>query len=66
MSCDNSSIEVRTSGSENDLSDLEGGMEKESTLMARVRQCSLQAINAVIDVSQILKFFFRIRTIAAK
>ncbi|XP_064083632.1 HEAT repeat-containing protein 6-like isoform X2 [Macrobrachium nipponense] len=48
-SCDNSSVEVRTSGSETDFSDLEGGSEKESILMARVRQCSLQAINAVID-----------------
>ncbi|KAK7070059.1 hypothetical protein SK128_021268 [Halocaridina rubra] len=47
--CDNSSIEVLTSGSETDFSDIEGGgAEKEVTLMARVRQCSLQAINAVI------------------
>lgn len=43
--------EVRISGSETDFSDYEGGGEKESTLTARVRQCSLQAINSVIDVS---------------
>ncbi|XP_042874779.1 HEAT repeat-containing protein 6-like [Penaeus japonicus] len=41
--------EVRISGSETDFSDYEGGGEKESTLTARVRQCSLQAINSVID-----------------
>lgn len=43
--------EVCISGSETDFSDYEGGGEKESTLTARVRQCSLQAINSVIDVS---------------
>ncbi|XP_068227049.1 HEAT repeat-containing protein 6 isoform X2 [Palaemon carinicauda] len=48
-SCNNSSVEVRSSGSETDVSDIEGGSEKESILMARVRQSSLQAINAVID-----------------
>ncbi|XP_069990164.1 HEAT repeat-containing protein 6-like [Penaeus vannamei] len=41
--------EVCISGSETDFSDYEGGGEKESTLTARVRQCSLQAINSVID-----------------
>ncbi|XP_053631163.1 HEAT repeat-containing protein 6 isoform X1 [Cherax quadricarinatus] len=46
---DESTAEVRVSGSETDFSDFEGGGEKESTLMARARQCSLQAINAVID-----------------
>lgn len=47
----NSPVEPQVSGSETDFSDFEGGGEKESRLMARVRQCSLQAINAVIDVS---------------
>ena len=46
-----SSAEPQVSGSETDFSDFEGGGEKETALMARVRQCSLQAINAVIDVS---------------
>lgn len=46
-----SPAEPQISGSETDFSDFEGGGEKESGLMARVRQCSLQAINAVIDVS---------------
>ncbi|KAK7075377.1 hypothetical protein SK128_007681, partial [Halocaridina rubra] len=47
--CDNSSIEVLTSGSVTDFSDIEGGeAEKEVTPMAHVRQCSLQLINAVI------------------
>ncbi|XP_050714863.1 HEAT repeat-containing protein 6-like [Eriocheir sinensis] len=44
-----SPAEPQVSGSETDFSDFEGGGEKESGLMARVRQCSLQAINAVID-----------------
>lgn len=47
-----SPAEPQVSGSETDFSDFEGGGEKESGLMARVRQCSLQAINAVIDVSK--------------
>lgn len=54
---DESVVEVSVSGSETDYSDFEGGGEKETTLMARVRQCSLQAINAVIDVSCVLTVF---------
>ncbi|XP_071518174.1 HEAT repeat-containing protein 6 isoform X2 [Panulirus ornatus] len=46
---DKNVVEITVSGSETDHSDFEGGGEKETTLMARVRQCSLQAINAVID-----------------
>ncbi|XP_069168799.1 HEAT repeat-containing protein 6 isoform X1 [Procambarus clarkii] len=46
---DESTAGVHASGSETDFSDFEGGSEKETTLMAQVRQCSLQAINAVID-----------------
>lgn len=50
-----SPVELQVSGSETDFSDFEGGGEKETGLMARVRQCSLQAINAVIDVSYLHK-----------
>lgn len=46
-----SSVEPPVSSSETDFSDFEGSGEKETSLMAKVRQCSLQAINAVIDVS---------------
>ncbi|XP_063860757.1 HEAT repeat-containing protein 6-like isoform X2 [Scylla paramamosain] len=55
----NSPAEPQISGSETDFSDFEGSGEKETALMARVRQCSLQAINAVIDkVGKQHKFSF--------
>ncbi|KAK3866666.1 hypothetical protein Pcinc_027818 [Petrolisthes cinctipes] len=43
------SSEILVSSSETDHSDLEGNGGRESVLTAQVRQCSLQAINAVID-----------------
>ncbi|XP_042229695.1 HEAT repeat-containing protein 6-like isoform X2 [Homarus americanus] len=55
FSQDESFVEARVSGSETDFSDFDGGGEKETTLMARTRQCSLQAINAVIDSKKVGK-----------